>query len=242
VTTRLYVGAPPALIAAHRRVQDTAKAVLRELAEYIGPDATEQSIAAQAAMLLERRGIVETWYHDCPALVLLGSRSCLSVSGREYRPALDEPAGQTNLVTIDLSPMQSGHWGDCARSFPIEQGRVTFSPATPAFAAGFAFLPQLHASMRELVRPTTTFHELASWAQRELDAAGFENLDFRGNVGHSIATRRQDRLYIEAGNHRALGEVDFFTFEPHVRAKHDRWGFKHENIYCFDPAGRLSEL
>ena len=232
---------PPALIAEHRRVQDAAKAVLRELAEDIGPDDTEQSIATRAATLLERRGIAETWYHDCPALVLLGSRSCTSVSGRDYRPAL-EPVGQTNLVTIDLSPMQAGKWGDCARSFPIEQGRVTFSPTTPALVAGMAFLPRLHASMREFVRPTTTFHELASWAQRELDVAGFVNLDFRGNVGHSIATRREDRLYIEAGNHHALGEVDFFTFEPHVRTKQGPWGFKHENIYCFDAAGRLSEL
>jgi hypothetical protein len=68
------------------------------------------------------------------------------------------------------------------------------------------------------------------------------NLDFRGNVGHSIATRREDRFYIEDGNHRSLGEVRCFTFEPHVRAAGERWGFKHEDIFFFDAAGRIEEL
>ena len=118
----------PDLIAAHRRVQHAAKSALRQLAHEIGPDDTEQSIATRAAAALRGHGIQETWYHDCPALVLLGSRSRLSVSGRDYQPAL-EAVGQKNLVTIDLSPCHGSHWGDCARSFPIENGRVTIEPS-----------------------------------------------------------------------------------------------------------------
>src|SRR5690349_13373666 len=108
------------LIAAHRQAQQAAQAVLRELTGQIGPDDTEQSIADTAAAALSAHGVPQTWYYDCPALVLLGSRSCRSESGRSYRPGL-EPVGQTNLVTIDLSPSYNGHWGDCARSFPIER-------------------------------------------------------------------------------------------------------------------------
>ena len=65
-----------ALITEHRRIQHAAKAVLRELAEQIGPSDTEQSIVARAEDALRRRKIDETWYYNCPALVLLGSRSC----------------------------------------------------------------------------------------------------------------------------------------------------------------------
>lgn len=230
------------LVVLHRRVQDAAKAVLRELAQSIVPDDTEHSIAMRAVSALDRHGIRETWYHDCPALVLLGSRSCLSVSGRDYRPGFDEPVGQTNLVTVDLSPSYLGCWGDCARSFPVEQGRVTFSPGSAAFVAGMSFLHNLHSAMRLFVRPQTTFHELAVWTARQLESAGFVNLDFRGNVGHSIATRREDRLYIEKGNAIPLGEVSFFTFEPHVCRAGERWGFKHEDIFFFDAAGNLQVL
>lgn len=230
-----------ALITAHRKVQDAAKAVLRELAGTIGPDDTEQSIAARAVSALSARGVTETWYHDCPALVLLGARSCTSVSGRDYRPGV-ERVGQTNLVTIDLSPSAEGRWGDCARSFPVEEGRVTFTPRAPSFVAGISFLQRLHSAVRQLVTPQTTFHDLALWTTQQLDASGFVNLDFRGNVGHSIAARRADRLYLEPGNHRALSDADFFTFEPHVRALDGIWGFKHEDIFFFDAAGRLEEL
>jgi Xaa-Pro aminopeptidase len=229
------------LVTAHRKVQNAAKAVLRELADSIGPDDTEQSIATRAVDALARHGIRETWYYDCPALVLLGSRSCLSASGREYRPH-SEPVGQNNLVTVDLSPSDGTHWGDCARSLAVEHGCVTFSPKSAEFAAGISFLRGLHAAMRRFVRPQTTFHELAIWTAQQIDAAGFVNLDFRANVGHSIATRREDRLYIEAGNERPLGEVTFFTFEPHVRAAGGPWGFKHEDIFFFDAAGNLQEL
>jgi Xaa-Pro aminopeptidase len=229
------------LIAAHRKVQDAAKAVLRALAAEIGPDDTEQSIATRAARALGDLGFRETWYYDCPALVLLGSRSCASVSGRHYRPAA-EPVGQTNLVTVDLSPSDEGHWGDCARSFPVEEGRVTFTPKDPSLLAGLSFVRALQASMRAFVTPRTSFHELAMWTAHQIEAQGFVNLDFRGNVGHSIASRREDRLFIEAGNHRLLGEAAFFTFEPHVRARTGAWGFKHEDIFFFNSDGTLEAL
>jgi Xaa-Pro aminopeptidase len=230
-----------ALIAAHRRVQQATKAVLLELAESIGSEDTEHSIAIRATNALEDHGIQETWYHDCPALVLLGSRSCLSVSGREYRPGL-ETLGQTNLVTIDLSPSYMGYWGDCARSFPVERGRVTLNPSCREFVDGMSFLRQLHSAMRLFVRPQTTFHELAIWTSLRIASAGFVNLDFRGNVGHSITKHLEDRLYIEEGNFRPLGEVAFFTFEPHVRAVGECWGFKHEDIFFFDTDGTLELL
>jgi Xaa-Pro aminopeptidase len=147
-----------------------------------------------------------------------------------------------NLVTVDLSPRRDGYCGDCARSFFVEGGHATRAPRNAEFLAGAAFLQQLHAGMRLFVRPHTTFHELATWSAEQISAAGWENLDFRKNVGHSIAASRTDRLYIEMGNHACLGEVDFFTFEPHVRVAGRPWGFKHEDIFYFDTDGRLEEL
>jgi len=58
----------------------------------------------------------------------------------------------------------------------------------------------------------------------------------------TIVRYRADRRYIEMKNHVPLGAVDFFTFEPHVRAAGQSWGFKHEDVFFFDADGRLEEL
>ena len=228
-------------VAEHRAIQDAAKAVLTQLAREIRADDTERSIAARAYQGLCERGLPQTWYHDCPAYVLLGSRSCLSLSGREYRPA-DELVGATNLVTVDLSPMRGGRWGDCARSFFIEHGVVTDSPSLREHAQGKAFVATLHREMRQFVRPQTTFHELFEWTSARIAAAEFVNLDFARNAGHSLAGRREERLFIEAGEHTRLSDAGFFTFEPHVRAVSGTWGFKHENVYFFNAEDALEEL
>ena len=231
----------PLVVAEHRALQLIARQVLADLAATIGPDDTESSIAARAVESLRGRGVTETWYHNCPALVLLGSRSCLSISGRDYAPAY-EPVGQTNLITIDVSPMRGAARGDCARSFCVEQGRVTDAPANEDFSRGKVFLESLHAAMPGFVSASTTFHELFDWTNDRIAAAAFENLDFRHNIGHSLAVDGAPRRFIEAGNQARLGDAPFFTFEPHVRAVGGQWGFKHENIFFFDSAGRLEEL
>ncbi len=229
------------LIQTHRVVQHAAKSTLEKLGSLISATDSEESIAAKAYRELCALGFPDTWYYNCPAFVLAGSRSCQSISGRDYVPS-DEPIGPHNLVTVDLSPVLNGHWGDCARSFYVEDGRVVLTPAAPEFAVGQQFLKVLHTEMQHTVQADMTFHELFEWTNQRITTAGFENLDFLGNVGHSIATRREDRQYIEAKNNCCLREVPFFTFEPHVRQVGGRWGFKHENIFFFNREGALEEL
>ena len=229
------------MLSAHREVQEIARAVLVDIGQGIVPRDTEKSIASKAAEALHARGITETWYHDCPALVLLGSRSCWSGSGRHYQPA-EEPVGELNVVTVDLSPCRQGVWGDCARTFLVENGKVVGEPGSAELAKGIPFLRSLHAQMAQFARPHTSFAELFFWANERITAAGFENLDFGRNVGHSIAAHRDHRQYLRAGNIAKLGEVALFTFEPHVREVGGRWGFKHEEIYRFDRNGHIEGL
>ena len=49
------------------------------------------------------------------------------------------------------------------------------------------------------------------------------------------------RIYIEKGNTAKLGDVRYFTFEPHIAFPDSRYGYKKENIYYFD-GDRLLEL
>ncbi|XCY77636.1 M24 family metallopeptidase [Pseudomonas sp. CBR-F] len=116
----------------NRVVQAAAKSVLQQLVTRITPQSTEASIAEMATQMLADCGYPQTWYYDCPAFVLLGSRSALSVSGRDYRPS-DEAVGLHNLITVDLSPRAGNVWGDCARSFYVEgacAGRCRWGPSS----------------------------------------------------------------------------------------------------------------
>ena len=219
-------------IAQYREVQAITKAVLAKLGETITATDTERSIAARATKLLYAYGISQTWYHNCPAFVLLGSRSRLSISGRDYQPS-SEKAGHTNLITVDLSPALEGVWGDCARSFFVEYGRCVEAPSHPEFVRGAEAERKLHAGLRSFATPTTTFRELFEFSNEHIHSLGFENLDFQGNLGHSIETNLDERRYIELDDVDRLDSVTLFTFEPHIRELGGVWGFKHENIYCF---------
>jgi len=225
----------------YRKIQNVAKEVHGILGEHIDSESTEHSIAEKAIELLVERGITDTWYHNVPAFVLLGSRSCVSISGRDYQPS-DEAVGETNLVTVDLSPMSENVWGDCARSYFVEGVKCTRNPHSMNFREGQLAEIELHRLMKEFVTPKMLFSELYEFGNQQIETLGYENLDFLGNLGHSIETDPSKRRYIDKNCYEALGNVKLFTFEPHIRKQGSDWGFKHENIYYFNSAGCVVEL
>lgn len=225
----------------YRAVQEAARKVLRALPSELSMHDTEATIAQKATSMLATLGYTETWYYDCPAQVLLGSRSCLSISGRVYTPS-NESIGGKNLISIDLSPKSGEVWGDFSRTFALEFGAWVAQPKTREYLNGFQFQHYLHSELTKWLKPHHTLHQLFDWANVTIREKGFVNLDFRSNVGHSIATKRDDRHFIQADNHTCLGEISFFSFEPFVRVKGGHWGFKHEDIYYFDEHDQLCRL
>lgn len=59
------------------------------------------------------------------------------------------------------------------------------------------------------------------------------NLIFLDNIGHSIETEKENRLYFEKGGKTKLNENMLFTFEPHIRKFDKKRSFKLNNIYYF---------
>ena len=100
---------------------------------------------------------------------------------------------------------------------------------------------ELHKIMKKYVTPQTTFEELYYYMNKEIEKLGYINLDFLGNLGHSIVKQKDDRIYIEIGNKTKLSDVSFFTFEPHISVPESKYGYKRENIYYFEN-GKLVEL
>ena len=212
-------------------VQDIALRVLRDIVPFIKSGVTERSVVDLCTQLLEQYGAKDCWYHDVPALVLVGDRTILSVSGPDYQPS-DVTIRCNDLVTIDLSPMVNNFWGDCARSYIVVDGSVGSPQGTPLYH-GVHTERELHVLMKEVATPETSMHELYSLFNRSIETMGYKNLDFRGNMGHSIEKHLDDRRYIEANNMTRLGDCNMFTFEPHISRDNDTWGFKMENIYYF---------
>ena len=68
----------------------------------------------------------------------------------------------------------------------------------------------------------------------KIKSFGFENLDFNGNLGHTIEKDRNNRIYFEKSNMKKITESMLFTFEPHIRMIGKKYGVKFENIYYFE--------
>lgn len=221
--------------AEHTRMQDIARATMGTVQESIRPGDTLASVRERAEASLLDLGADSFWYWGIGALVFSGRDTVVSVSGRDYQTA-DHLIEHDDIITIDLSPQRRGVWGDFARTIVIEDGRVLGDPAHARDAVwreGIAAEHALHRALVEIATPIMTFEDLHARMNERIGALGFENLDFLGNVGHSVERDSADRVYIEAGNAATLESVDLFTFEPHIRMPGTGFGFKREDIYTF---------
>ncbi|MBE6587410.1 MAG: aminopeptidase P family protein [Ruminococcaceae bacterium] len=183
------------------------------------------------------------WYWDVGAFVFRGTDTILSVSGKQYETAntVIEP---NDIITIDLSPQHNRVWGDYARTIILEDGLPILEPAKVKnyqWRDGLLMEERLHEAMLNFVCPDTTFEDLFFYINDVIKAKGYVNLDFLGNLGHSIVSDKSLRIYIEKGNKTKLTEVEAFTFEPHISLSGGKYGYKKENIYAF-AGDRLIEL
>ena len=183
------------------------------------------------------------WYWNVGAFVFSGDETIVSISGREYITS-DRLISNNDIITIDLSPQNNTIWGDYARTIIIENGEVVDcidKIQNNEWRNGLLMEERLHQELIDFVTPQTTFEELYLHINSLIIDKGFINLDFMGNLGHSIAKNKDERVYIEKDNHLLLSSTDYFTFEPHISNPTSKYGYKKENIYYFSN-GKLVEL
>lgn len=167
----------------------------------------------------------------------------LSDQGKDYATS-DRVIQEDDIVTIDLSPQRNCIWGDYARTIIIEEGcsiMCAASVSNEEWKAGLQMEEKLHQELVNFVNETTTFEELYYHMNSRIEAEDFINLDFLGNLGHTIERDPDDRIYIEKGNKTRLSAVRYFTFEPHISRKGSDYGYKREDIYYYEN-GRLHVL
>ena len=227
----------------YRGAQKIAKDTIQYIKGKINPGMTLKEVRLLCEEKMYELGADSFWYWNIGAFVFAGDETTVSVSGREYITS-DRIIAEDDIITIDLSPQAGDIWGDYARTIIIEDGKVVWSDediVNSEWRAGIEMENKLHNRMMEIVSKEMTFEELYYQMNDYIRNEGYINLDFMGNLGHSIVCRKEDRIYIEKDNHTKLGDVRLFTFEPHISMEGSRFGYKKENIYYFDD-GVITEL
>ena len=182
--------------------------------------------------LLEN-GADSFWYWDVGAFIFAGDETALSASGKDYKVA-DRVIQRNDIITIDLSPQRNDIWGDYARTLVFEDGVLCDEIEKikkEEWRKGLQMEEYLHQTLIDVGTPDMTFEELYDYMNELIVKKGFLNLDFLGNLGHSIEKNKNDRIYTEKGNQKRLSDVTMFTFEPHISIPTSRYGYKKEDIH-----------
>ena len=227
----------------YKEVQRIAKETISYIKTVIKPKMNLLDVKKLCEEKMLSLGATSFWYWDIGAFVFLGDETNLSLSGKEY-VASDRLIGFNDIITIDLSPQNNNIWGDYARTIVIENGEVVDcinEIQNSEWRNGLLMEERLHQELIDFVTPQTTFEELYMYINNLINNEGFINLDFMGNLGHSIVKNKNERVYIENGNYMLLSSVNYFTFEPHISIPNSSYGYKKENIYYFSKE-KLIEL
>ena len=211
-----------------KNTMDYIKSVIK-----VGMSLTEIREKCEQKML--ELGAESFWYWDVGAFVFSNKQTTLSISGKHYKTP-NSTVKLNDIITIDLSPQYNNVWGDYARTIIVENGIVINNInaiKNSEWRQGLLMEEKLHDELLNYATPDTTFEELYFHMNDLIKSSGFVNLDFIGNLGHSIVKQKSDRIYIEKGNKNKLSDVNYFTFEPHISLKNSNYGYKKENIYYF---------
>lgn len=227
----------------YKEVQLIAKQTMDFIRKTISPGMKLTQVRKLCEDKMLELGADSFWYWDIGAFIFSGDETTKSVSGKEYKTS-DRYIEENDIVTIDLSPQCNYIWGDFARTIIIEEGYVVDNInciQKAEWKAGLLMEQRLHQELLDFVDERTTFEELFYHINTRIVSEDFINLDFLGNLGHSIEKRSEDRIYIEKGNQTRLGDISYFTFEPHISRPDSVFGYKWENIYYFEN-GKLKML
>ena len=229
--------------ALYSSMQDLNRLAIKYAADTIEIGMSLSDIKELLENYLLENGADSFWYWDVGAFIFAGEETALSVSGKDYKVA-DRVIQSNDIITIDLSPQRNGIWGDYARTLVFEDGVLcdeTSKIKKEEWRKGLQMEEYLHQTLIDVGTPDMTFEELYGYMNELIVNKGFVNLDFLGNLGHSIEKNKNDRIYTEKGNRKRLSDVTIFTFEPHISIPNSRYGYKKEDIYYF-ANGKLVRL
>jgi len=225
-----------------------AQEIARDCLEYMkgylktGMDQKQIHQACEEKML--EKGSQGWWIHNDPALILFGDLT--TYSGHEDPASLyaGKTVAENDLISIDVAPMIEKGWGDLARSFIMEKGKIVDwkDCHNHEIIDGMKMEAKLHRLFQEYVDENTTFSDLYHFIHRQLEKDGYYNCDYHDNFGHTIEKDQKDRITIADGVDLKIAAYNKpIPFEPHICKIDGHYGLKHENMYVYID-GRIEEI
>lgn len=226
------------------KAQQIARDCLEYLKEYLRPGLSQKDIHEKCARRMISHGAQRFWTHDDPALILFGDLTRYSAHESPVDLISGKTVGENDLITVDVAPVIGQGWGDMARSYVMEKGKIIHWQDCENQEIKDAMKMELllHDQFRKNVDKNTTYGQLYEMSTALLLEHGYRNLDYHDNFGHSIENRPEDRVTICKGNDvpiAAYGKP--LTYEPHIGKNGGSLGIKYENMYVFID-GRMEEI
>lgn len=169
-------------------MQNLNRATIEHASKVIVPGMTLIELRKLCEEYMLSHGADSFWYWDVGAFVFAGDKTTVSVSGREYKTD-DHIIEPNDIITIDLSPQSNCIWGDYARTLIVENGKIVKDVEqiqNDEWRNGLKMEVYLHEAMLGFVNENTNFEALFYYINDQIKARGYVNLDFLGNLGHSI--------------------------------------------------------
>ena len=224
--------------------QDIARSCLTHMNDFLRPGMDRESIHKECERYMLEKGSEGWWIHNDPALILFGDLTAYSAH-EDPSPLFEgKTIKENDLITIDVAPMVQNGWGDMARSFVMEEGKIIpwQNCHNKEIREGMELELKLHQLFIASVNEETTFSDLHEIIQRYLDKEKYFNCDYHGNFGHTIENDEKDRVTIDKGVNIRIAEYDKpITFEPHICKINGCSGIKCENMYYFHK-GKMEEV
>ncbi|MBQ5555518.1 MAG: aminopeptidase P family protein, partial [Erysipelotrichaceae bacterium] len=168
------------------QAQKIAVQCLRHMEDFLRPGLTRDQIHQECASYMTGLGSLGWWIHNDPALILFGDLSNYSAHEPPNYEGLT--ISENDLITIDVAPMIQSGWGDMARSFVMEEGKIIpwRQSQNKEIIEGMELELKLHRLFMDSVNEKTTFEDLHHLIDEEVKKAGYCNCDYHGNYGHTI--------------------------------------------------------
>ena len=223
-----------------RKAQQIARYCLDNISDFIHPGMTREELHRTCENLMLSKGSTGWWTHGDAALILFGPHTTYSAHLSPDSMFEGITVMNDDLVTIDVAPMWEDGWGDMARSYVLENGKVIpwEMSSNPEIVEGMEMEKTLHECFLNYVDTKTTFSDIHNMATRIIKEHGYRNCDYHGNYGHSIERHPDNRVTIIPEENRCVFDYGKpITFEPHIAQINGNLGFKYENMFEFVNGG-----
>ena len=178
----------------YSEMQNLNRAAIKYAADVIKAGMNLSDVKVLCENYLLENGADSFWYWDVGAFVFAGDETAVSVSGKDYQ-VTDRTIQENDIITIDLSPQKNNIWGDYARTLVFENGVLCDEIdriKNDEWRNGLQMEEYLHKTLFDVAMPDITFEKLYYYMNDVIAKKGFLNLDFLGNLGHSIVKNKKN--------------------------------------------------